>query len=73
MKSSITGKTESEVIHSTLSQKHSSQLATLRDDLTEHILMMKTKDETYARSALKEYNQMLPWMELNQAIREALK
>ena len=38
-----------------------------------HILMMKTYDQDYARDALKQYDKLLPELELMAGVREALK
>lgn len=45
----------------------------LRDRLIEHILHMKTLDEDYARWALKKYHEQMPWLDLLNGVREALK
>ncbi len=44
-----------------------------RDDLISHILMLMKHDIDYARWALRYYNQMLPWFDLNSGVRDALK
>jgi len=44
-----------------------------RCQIIQHILFMKTLDETYARWALKSYNEMLPDWQLNDGVREAMK
>jgi hypothetical protein len=44
-----------------------------RDDLIAHIMHMKTLDPDYARYALRQYNDMLPEMELMAGVREAMK
>ena len=46
---------------------------TLRTRLIDHILNMRKSDAEYARYALRQYNDLLPFLNLNQAIREALK
>ena len=45
----------------------------LRDQLITHILKMKQLDETYARAALAHYNKELPWLNLNEGVKDALK
>ena len=45
----------------------------LRQRLITHILNMRKLDETYARSALKHYNAMAPWLDLNAGVRLALE
>ena len=45
----------------------------LRERLIEHILMMKTLDPDYAREALKRYHAELPWLDLTNGVRDALK
>jgi hypothetical protein len=52
---------------------HSWQPAILRQNLINHIMKIRLKDEAYARHALHEYNMLLPWMMLNDGVREALK
>jgi hypothetical protein len=52
---------------------HSWQPAILRQNLINHIMKIRLKDEAYARHALHEYNMLLPWMTLNDGVREALK
>lgn len=44
-----------------------------RDDLINHIMTMKTLDPDYARYALRQYNDMLPEMNLMDGVREAMK
>ena len=44
-----------------------------RDQLITHVLQMKQKDETYARWALANYVALLPWLDLNAGVRDALK
>ena len=44
-----------------------------RGDYVKHILMMKTYDQDYARDALKQYDKLLPELELMAGVREALK
>jgi len=52
--------------------------ATLRADLIIHILTMKngtdktTPQPEYARYALREYNKLLPWLDLIAGVKEAL-
>ena len=45
----------------------------LRTQLITHILTMKTHDPDYARWALKNYNALLPDMNLSAGVRDALK
>jgi hypothetical protein len=35
-------------------------------------MKIKEKDDAYARSALREYNMLLPWLDLNTGIKEAM-
>jgi len=44
-----------------------------RDDLINHIMHMKTLDPDYARYALRQYNDMLPEMDLMAGVREAIE
>ena len=44
-----------------------------REQLINHILIMKKQDEIYARWALQNYNRILPDMKLNDGVREAMK
>lgn len=44
-----------------------------RDDLINHIIFMKLKDEDYARAALRHYNELLPHFDLNAGVKEAMK
>ena len=44
-----------------------------RQQLIDHIMFMKSKDEDYARYALARLNQSMPWLDLNNGIKEALK
>jgi len=34
---------------------------------------MRKLDETYARSALKHYNEMAPWLDLNAGVKQAME
>ncbi len=43
-----------------------------RAELIDHILRMKHHDTDYARWALAQYSQMLPWLDLNQGVKQAL-
>lgn len=43
-----------------------------RAELIDHILRMKQLDTDYARWALVQYGQQLPWLELNQGVKQAL-
>jgi hypothetical protein len=47
--------------------------ANLRKRLIEHILNMKKLDVDYARFALKSYHEQLPWLDLMNGVKEALK
>lgn len=44
-----------------------------RDELINHILAMKLKDEAYARAALRYYSDLLPHLDLMAGVRDALK
>ena len=44
-----------------------------RDDLINQIMHMKTLDPDYARYALRQYNDLLPEMELMAGVREAIE
>ena len=44
-----------------------------RDDYICHVLQMKKWDADYARSALIWYDKALPWLELMEGVRDALK
>ena len=44
-----------------------------RDQLITHILNMKQKDEVYARWALANYVSLLPWLDLNNGVKEAMR
>lgn len=46
---------------------------TYRKTLIAHILMMKTLDPDYARWALVQYANALPWLDLMSGVRDALK
>lgn len=43
------------------------------ETIVTHILHMRTFDEDYARYALRAYNDLLPHLDLNAAIRAAMK
>ena len=45
----------------------------LRTRLIEHLINMKKLDIEYAREAFKFYDALLPWMELGQGVKEAMK
>ena len=45
----------------------------LRQQIIELIMKIKKQDEAYARAALREYVILLPWLDLNAGIKEALK
>jgi hypothetical protein len=36
-------------------------------------MKIRLKDEAYARHALHEYNMLMPWLMLNDGVREELK
>lgn len=36
-------------------------------------MAIKLKDEDYARAALREYVILLPWLDLNEGVRDAMK
>jgi hypothetical protein len=44
----------------------------LRKRLIDHILTLKELDEEYARWALQNYLEMLPWLELIKGVKERL-
>lgn len=44
-----------------------------RQQLITHIMFMKSKDEEYARYALAEMNKAMPWLDLNNGVKEAMK
>jgi len=44
-----------------------------RTQLITHIMRMKQVDPDYARTALAWYVAMLPWLDLNNGVREAMK
>lgn len=48
-------------------------LATLRDRLIEHILHMRQYDPDYARAAMLDYHAAMPWMDLLNGVKQALK
>jgi len=43
------------------------------EQIVEHILNLKTLDPDFARYALKEYDKRLPWCNIIEKVREALK
>jgi hypothetical protein len=45
----------------------------LRESLIAHILKMKETQPDYAREALKYYDALLPWAELMQGVKDALR
>ena len=45
----------------------------LRQQIIEHIMKLKEKDEAYARAALREYVILLPWLDLNEGVKQAMK
>lgn len=48
-------------------------MSKFRKQIIQHILHMKQFDQDYAREALKRYHAELPWLDLIDGIREALK
>lgn len=50
-----------------------SNVLDLRTRIIESILKMKKLDEAYARAALAHYNKELPWLNLNEGVKDALK
>lgn len=44
-----------------------------RTRLIDHILWLKNKDPDYARQALKSYHEAMPWLDLMQGIKDALR
>ena len=73
MKSSTTGATAFKATRQALSQPRSEQQATLRTRLIDWILEMRKTDETYARYALKQYAEIVPFLDLVAGVREAMK
>lgn len=49
------------------------QLATLRKRLIDWILEMKKTQPDYAREALKHYHAEMPWLDLMNGVKDALK
>lgn len=45
----------------------------MRERLIKHILHMKQFDPDYAREALKHYHAEMPWLDLMNGVKEALK
>ena len=45
----------------------------LRAQIINHILKIMKQDKDYARDALKQYDKLLPELELMAGVREALK
>jgi hypothetical protein len=45
----------------------------LRQQIIDHIMKIKLKDEAYARYALQQYNMLLPHLLLNDGIRQVMK
>ena len=45
----------------------------LRQRIIEHIMKIKQKDEAYARSSLRQYVILLPWLDLNEGVKQAIK
>lgn len=48
-------------------------MSDLRESLIAHILKMKETQPDYAREALKYYDALLPWAELMQGVKDALR
>jgi len=46
---------------------------TLRIRLIDHLMRIKHVDIEYARYALAQYADLLPWMDLGAGVREAIK
>ena len=44
-----------------------------RSDYIAHILMMRKYDPDYAREALRRYHAAMPWLELLNGVRDALR
>ena len=45
----------------------------IRTRLIEHLINMKKLDIEYAREAFKFYDALLPWMNLGQGVKDAMK
>ena len=45
----------------------------MRQQIIEHILTMMKSDIDYARWALKHYHAEMPWLDLMQGVKDALK
>jgi hypothetical protein len=60
-------------INNQSSIKPSLSLATFRQRLITHILWMKAKDVEYARDSARYYNELLPWLNINQGLKEAIE
>ena len=45
----------------------------LRQQIIEHILKIMKQDIVYARSALRQYVILLPWLDLNEGVKQAMK
>lgn len=45
----------------------------MRQQIINHILHMKNIDPDYTRYALAQYHASMPWLDLNNGIKEALK
>lgn len=52
---------------------HMSNPCDLKTRLIEHILCMRQKDEAYARWAMMIYHEQMPWLDLMNGIRDALR
>jgi hypothetical protein len=44
-----------------------------RQNWIDHILMMKKHDPDYAREALKTYHAEMPWLDMMNGVKDALK
>lgn len=42
-------------------------------DYVAHILMMRKHDEDYARATMLDYHAAMPWMDLLDGVKQALK
>jgi hypothetical protein len=64
---------KSEIGQTEKQKMFASNCQVLRTRLIDHIIKMKQNQPDYAREALKYYDKLLPWAELMQGVREALK
>lgn len=44
-----------------------------RDQLIQHILFMRQHDEDYACAAMLDYHAAMPWLDLLDGVKQALK